>query len=164
MSDRIGVMSQGRLEQVGASDGVYNHPETAFVASFVGENNAFRGRITKLERGIAIIDSPSGPIRCRNPKMLEPGDWSTAFVRPETVFIADETNNGANVLSCEVTSKSFEGAYANIALKAVGGQRLTMRLNNDGGAGAEIDAGTRLRVAFKPENALLLSGGEYADA
>ncbi len=45
MSDRVAVMSQGRVEQVGISAEIYNSPETAFVASFVGENNMFAGRV-----------------------------------------------------------------------------------------------------------------------
>lgn len=163
MSDRIGVMSMGLLEQVGEPDLIYNQPETAFVASFVGENNMLRGTVSRLENGIATFDTDSGLIRCCNPKQLGPGAQSTAFVRPETIFIANGSSGNANLLDCRVTSKSFEGAYANIGLEAGGGQRLTMRLNNDGSS-SQIDCGARLRVAFRPENTLLLSGGEYTDA
>jgi spermidine/putrescine transport system ATP-binding protein len=163
MSDRIGVMSVGWLEQVGEPDLVYNRPDTAFVASFVGENNMLRGTISQIENDIAIIDTPSGPIQGRNPKQLGPGEQTTAFVRPETIFIANGSSNNANFLNCKVTSKSFEGAYANIGLEAGGGQQLTMRLNNDGSS-SQIEPDTQLQVAFNPKNTLLLSGGEYIDA
>ena len=51
MSDRVAVMSQGRIEQIGTSTEIYDHPQTAFVASFVGENNLFTGRVVDAERG-----------------------------------------------------------------------------------------------------------------
>jgi spermidine/putrescine transport system ATP-binding protein len=162
MSDRIGVMSIGRLEQVGEPHRVYNQPETAFVASFVGENNMFRGQIDRVQNGSAIITTSSGLIQCRNPKGLGTGELTTAFVRPETINIANGNNGDANVLECQVTAKHFEGAYANIGLEAAGGQHLIMRLNNDGST-SQIEKGSLLKVAFSPANTLLLSGGEYSD-
>src|SRR5947208_10948982 len=49
MSDRVGVMSNGVLQQVGTPQEIYNHPVNAFVASFVGENNVFPGRVIAAE-------------------------------------------------------------------------------------------------------------------
>jgi spermidine/putrescine transport system ATP-binding protein len=163
MSDRIGVMSVGELEQVGEPDVIYNQPETAFVASFVGENNIFRGTIRHVEEGTAIVDTPSGPIKCRNPKHFRPSEYTTAFVRPEAIFIANGSNLNANVLTCKVVAKSFEGAYANIDLDAGGGQRLTMRLSNDGTT-SSIKQGAPLRVAFNTQHTLLLSERAMAHA
>ena len=62
MSDRVAVMSQGRIEQIGTSTEIYNHPRTAFVASFVGENNRFAGRVVDAGGDFGVIDSPAG--RC----------------------------------------------------------------------------------------------------
>jgi hypothetical protein len=100
---------------------------------------------------------------CRNPQKLGPGERTTAFVRPETIFVANGSAGDANVLPCKVKSKSFEGAYANIGLEAGGGLQLTMRLNNDGSS-SSIEPGSKIDVGFSAENTLLLSGGEYSDA
>ena len=51
MSDRVGVMNDGELEQVGSCYDVYEAPCTPFVATFVGENNAFYGKVEKVEGG-----------------------------------------------------------------------------------------------------------------
>ena len=61
MSDRVAVMSQGRIEQIGTSTEIYNHPETAFVASFVGENNLFTGRVVDAERRLRRHRLPGRP-------------------------------------------------------------------------------------------------------
>src|SRR5206468_11088879 len=49
MSDRVGVMSQGRLQQVAVPQEIYNHPANGFVASFVGENNIFSGKLGAID-------------------------------------------------------------------------------------------------------------------
>ena len=51
MSDRVGVMNDGQLEQVGSCYEVYQAPSTPFVATFVGENNAFAGKVEKFQKG-----------------------------------------------------------------------------------------------------------------
>ncbi len=85
MSDRIAVMSDGVIQQVAGGKTVYDDPETAFVASFVGENNPFPGKVTKADATGAVIETPFGPLRGRNPKGLKAGDKAILFVRPEVL-------------------------------------------------------------------------------
>ena len=64
MSDRVAVMNEGELEQVGLSDEVYNYPQTPFVASFVGENNPFYGKVISKEKNYTstiVVDLPHKP-------------------------------------------------------------------------------------------------------
>ena len=163
MSDRVAVMSHGKIEQVDEPDTIYNEPDTAFVASFVGENNALRGRVRNAANGYAELETPVGTIRCRNPHQLGRGDTAVAFVRPETIIINGHSNGRENVIDCTVASRSFEGAYTNIRLSTTSGQSLYIRLNNDGGD-AEYNPDTPARVAFKADNALMLAEGESSDA
>src|SRR5437868_14651068 len=85
MSDRIAVMNNGVIEQVGDGKAVYDEPRTAFVASFVGENNPFAGRVSKADKSGAVIDTPFGPLRGRNPLGVKAGDKAILFVRPEAL-------------------------------------------------------------------------------
>nr|WP_294668167.1 ABC transporter ATP-binding protein [uncultured Blautia sp.] len=54
MSDRIVVMNQGRFEQIGTPDEIYNHPETSYVATFVGNANIIKGELVGLDGTVAI--------------------------------------------------------------------------------------------------------------
>ncbi len=64
MSDRVAVMSQGVIEQIDDAEVIYNRPSTAFVATFVGENNPFYGRVTETTSdGYAIVETDLGQIR-----------------------------------------------------------------------------------------------------
>ena len=162
MSDRVGVMSIGKLEQVTTPDVIYNNPATAFVASFVGETNRLQGTITSIDGEYAVLNTAFGPFSCKNPQRMSKGEKATILTRPETVFLTEEPN-APNLLTCGIQNLSFEGAYAVVTLKTEQGQLLTMRLNNDGTA-PRIKAGDNVKVTFNRENAFVLKNGDSSSA
>jgi spermidine/putrescine transport system ATP-binding protein len=166
MSDRVAVMSQGRIEQIGTSTEIYNHPETAFVASFVGESNRFVGRVVEASGEFGVIDSPAGRLRALNPHRLAAGAEGLLFVRPERMRLTSDggPGPGRNVLESEVTDEVFEGMAVNIFLRhPEGGRPIAVSVTNDG-AVPVLEPGARQRVAFAPEHALLLPPGELAQS
>ena len=161
MSDRIGVMSQGVVQQVGDGATIYNDPATAFVASFVGENNPFYGTVARAEDGYAVIDSAFGPLRGRSNHGLKPGDEAILFIRPEALLLADGAAEGENVVESAVVSESFEGSFVHIFLAGDRGRNLALSLTNDGTV-PTLNQGEPARVAFQPERAVVLPVGELA--
>ena len=136
MSDRVAVMSQGRIEQIGTSTDIYNHPQTAFVASFVGENNLFTGRVVDAERGLRRhrLARPAA-LRALNPHRLPAGAEALLFVRPERVRLGERRGPEAarNVIESEVTDEVFEGLAVNIFLRHPQGLRpIAVSVTNDG--------------------------------
>ncbi|MDP7564483.1 MAG: ABC transporter ATP-binding protein, partial [Arenicellales bacterium] len=93
MSDRVAVMRQGTIDQVSDGTIVYDRPETAFVASFVGENNAFPGRVIEVTQGVASVQTKSGMLYAQVSAVspLTSGDAGIVFVRPESVRFADSS-------------------------------------------------------------------------
>ena len=65
MSDNVAVMREGIVEQVSGGTSIYDHPDTAFVASFVGENNRFDGKVSEVSEGVASVDTAEGTILAR---------------------------------------------------------------------------------------------------
>ena len=157
MSDRVGVMSIGKLEQVAKPDIIYNTPKTAFVASFVGESNIIDGHITGIDGDYALLKTACGSFLCKNPQHMEKGEIATIFIRPETVFLAKEPT-AENGLACRTKNISFEGAYAVVTLATEQDQLFTMRLNNDGSA-PKLKEDENINVRFSRENAFLLRSG-----
>jgi spermidine/putrescine transport system ATP-binding protein len=157
MSDRVAVMSQGRIEQIGTSTEIYNHPQTAFVASFVGENNAIAGRVVAADNGYGQVETGFGRLRAANPRRLSAGEPAVLFVRPERVRLAADDPDGAgNLLESQVLDGVFEGPVANILLANQGeGRPIMVSLTNDG-ATPRVSRGERRRVAFSPDDAILL--------
>ena len=64
MSDRIAVMNQGRIEQIGAPGELYDEPASRFVASFIGESNFLDGRRHRLRRAVSASSTRRGSARC----------------------------------------------------------------------------------------------------
>ncbi len=162
MSDRVGVMSIGTLEQVAEPDVIYNTPATAFVASFVGETNRLLGTISNVDSEYAVLNTAIGQLSCKNPQQLSQGEDATIFIRPETVFLTKESS-APNLLTCGIKNLSFEGAYAVVTLKTEQKQLLTMRLNNDGTA-PKIKVGENVTVTYNRENAFVLKNGDTSSA
>lgn len=160
MSDRVAVMSSGVIQQVGSGPDVYNNPSTAFVASFVGENNPFFGKVARADGDHAVLDTPFGPLRGRNPKRVQAGEEAILFIRPEGLRLG--AAGGDNLFESEVLTNALEGSMVHVRLAGAGHKAITVSLTNDGSAIA-AKPGSRLKASFDPERATVLPKGPLAD-
>ena len=99
MSDSIAVMKAGVIDQIADGRTIYNDPSTAFAASFVGENNVFRGKVKEVKGDHALIETNrSGALNARistaNQGKMKAGDDAMMFVRPEAFAIAPDGAKG----------------------------------------------------------------------
>ncbi|MEX1108587.1 MAG: TOBE domain-containing protein, partial [Dongiaceae bacterium] len=162
-SDRVAVMSDGVIQQIGRGAEVYNNPATSFVASFVGENNAFFGTVTRAADGQAELDTVFGPMRGRNNQGLKVGDKAVLFIRPEALRLANGSGTNDCTLESDVMTNELEGAMVHLRLaRSEGGKPITLSLTNDGKTIA-AEPGTRVRAAFDPARAVALPHGPLAD-
>ncbi|MFW5680483.1 MAG: ABC transporter ATP-binding protein [Pseudomonadota bacterium] len=153
MSDRVGVMSQGVLEQVGTPEDVYDRPETAFVATFVGESNPFVGTVARTLDGLAEIATPVGPLRGRNPKSLAPGAPAVLFIRPERCHLADD--DAPNRVAGRLTRIDFEGPFVNLFVDHGDKRDAVVHLTNHGDE-PHLAAGAPVTFGFAPDAAVVL--------
>ena len=161
MSDRVAVMSQGVIEQIDDADVIYNRPSTPFVATFVGENNPFYGRVVETTAdGFAIVETDLGRIRGVNAARRVVGDNVIVFVRPERCEIVNGTAD-ENVLESTIDRLDFEGPFVNLFLKGQREKDIVVHMTNDGRALA-FQPGTPAKVGFSAENATVLPEGELA--
>ncbi|MEZ5797353.1 MAG: ABC transporter ATP-binding protein [Paracoccaceae bacterium] len=144
MSDRVGVMSQGRIQQIADPREIYNNPVNGFVASFVGENNIFEGSTGAVADGMAAFDTAEGSLRAR----LAPeaaGKPVKLYVRPEHTILSG-TAGAQNSIPVTVTEVSFEGAFISVHAQTAKGKTIVAEIRNDGSAtvpatGAAMHAG-----------------------
>jgi spermidine/putrescine transport system ATP-binding protein len=130
MSDRIAVMSDGVIQQVADGKAVYDDPATPFVASFVGENNAFIGTVSRADGAHAVVDTAFGALRGRNPKGLKAGDKAILFVRPESARL--EKGGADTTFSSKVKAVAFEGNMSHVFLEGVGKKDITVTVGRQG--------------------------------
>jgi iron(III) transport system ATP-binding protein len=86
MSDRIAVMSGGKIVQEGAPREIYRSPSSQFVAGFIGESNFLDGTVAKVNAdGTAVANTPAGALTIRSPEGTVTGDKVTLGIRPQGI-------------------------------------------------------------------------------
>jgi spermidine/putrescine ABC transporter ATP-binding subunit len=144
MSDRIGVMNSGRLEQVGAPAEIYDRPRTRFVAEFIGEINLIEGTISGGR--FAAADGRGLPAPAA-------GDGPAALaLRPEKLRIVAP---GEGVIEGVVSDASFLGDQVLYSVALAGGRRLLVKEGNPG-TGALRRNGAAVGLRWEPQDAAIL--------
>jgi len=162
MSDRVAVMSDGIVQQIDAGAEIYNNPATAFVASFVGENNPFHGKVTRAEDGYAVVSTAFGPLRGTNNRGLNEGDDAILFVRPESLHLANGREDVENLFESDALKAEFEGSFAHLFLRGETEKSIRLAISNDGNV-PKVDPGERVKVHFSADRAVALPFGDLAD-
>jgi iron(III) transport system ATP-binding protein len=164
IADRIAVMSQGRLEQVGAPRELYRRPQSRFVAQFLGECNFLEGRVSALENGMAVLETPAGQLLAALPEgsPLQEGSAALFAARPESVRVQHAEDAGApistnsshvNTWRAKVESVVYLGDREQIGVRTESGhQLLASRFN----AARPLASGTDVRVECAVDDALAL--------
>lgn len=164
MSDRVAVMSEGIIDQVADGTTIYDRPETAFVASFVGENNAFVGKVAEISGDEAAIETGAGRLRAQLAKgqgALRQGDESIVFVRPEAITFVNGAEAPDNRIRVRIAHEEFEGSFRHVFLEGPGEQTIKMSVINTGESlGHEV--GTEVTVGFRADVAVALPKGPLA--
>jgi spermidine/putrescine transport system ATP-binding protein len=137
MSDRIAVMLDGRVEQLADPDTVYDHPESAFVAGFIGKQNFFEG--TARDAG-STVEGDGWTFRSSlDPIGAVDGRGALAAVRPEAVNVSDEQPSvGMNAISGELASISHLGDVIQFVVLASRGKEVIARLPRPGAPRLEV--------------------------
>jgi spermidine/putrescine transport system ATP-binding protein len=159
MSDRIAVMSDGVIQQVADGKSVYDDPVTPFVASFVGENNPFTGKVTKAGKNEAVVETLFGALRGRNPRGLKAGDRAILFVRPESLSLGKGAKDAT--FSSQVLNVAFEGNASHVFLGGAGKKNITLTMGRHTGAKLP-DRGESAVISYDPELGLVLPEGKMA--
>lgn len=161
MADRVAVMSEGRVEQIGEPRDVYERPATPFVAKFVGEVNEFHGRVIKAEKASVLLETGIGQVCGVNTGKLSVGDPAIAFVRPERCRLDGTAGPGINRIPCKVARLDYDGASMRIVLENAGTMH-QVSLPNDGTM-PDITKGHHAVLSFDEDAAIVLTPDRRAE-
>ena len=106
ISDKIIIMSKGKVEQIGSPREIYYHPASRFVADFIGEANFLKARVLWAEGEKAMISVAGREFQVNNFAGAHKGDEATLVIRPEGAVLAEE-----GLLEGRVTLSTFMGSY-----------------------------------------------------
>ncbi len=156
MSDRIAVMSQGRVEQVGTPEEIYMQPSTIFVAGFIGSANLLPAtvvgtsgdRVSARVGGGALVESPLLD------RSFTAGQKVTVMLRPERISLEERELDGRAGIWSTVTNQVFHGASSDVHVETEDGTELVADLEADDGLSCR--PGERLWITWKPGSAFVL--------
>jgi spermidine/putrescine transport system ATP-binding protein len=167
MADTIAVMNAGRIEQLGNPTELYESPDTAYVANFLGQSNLIRASVTGTSGDDVLLDVQGA--RLTVPSARRQGNASELLigVRPEKIRIGTEDEkvpDDQNVLrGGVVTDASFTGVSTQYLVRLPWGQEVMVFAQNLGGGG-RVALGSTVSLSFDPAHAFALDGDEDAEA
>ncbi|WP_192246616.1 ABC transporter ATP-binding protein [Mesorhizobium silamurunense] len=155
MSDRIAVMSAGKILQVGAPRDIYDRPAERFVADFIGETNFLAGTVVSRKAGVATVKfSNNATIAAGYPEHFDPSGEVTLVVRPEHADLVPDPAEGtiAGTLSTIV----YFGTDTHYHVKLDGGEKFIVRRQNSRANGIAYETGVKVGVQFEEDAARVL--------
>lgn len=160
MSDRIAIMHDGVMDQIGSPTEIYERPATKFVATFIGETNVFDGTIRSIEGGKAVIGIENGEVTSSG--SVEEGDgkntgfavneFVTVSVRPEKMHFSPKPVEGFTVPAV-VRDYIYVGSVLKCIAVLPNGNEIKMEKL----AGEELPPiGEKVFICWEPEDAVLI--------
>ena len=190
MSDRIAVMNEGRVQQVGTPEDIYNYPANHFVADFIGDTNFLEGKVTSLHEDRTVLRVGREEVTAaRSNFPLMPGEKVTMVIRPEKLAVAhgdssdpaqeplpismSASSSGEGqqpgnprlkaTISAKVIDSVFVGTDTRIYVSLRGGTELTA-LVRDIEEGQEFKKGERVTLSYDPADSRLLPAAQLGTA
>ena len=141
MSTRVAVFNRGRIEQVAEPETLYEEPQREFVASFIGDNNVLRGRVTSAVDGLCEVETPGGPVKAFPVHPFQPGEAAAVAIRPERVGLS-KPGLYSNEFEARVEDILFIGDHLRLRLDLCGNPNFIVKIPNIVGQGAVLEGDT----------------------
>ncbi len=160
MADRVVIMSQGEIEQIGAPREIYRAPVTRFVAEFVGRNNILTGKVAKVGRGTVTVGTDAGLCSAPIPegRALAVGDVVSLVVSADVISVSNTKPKAENVITCSLISEEFVGSMVTLFLEAEDGVEMKAQIQQRDIEDLDTETGSRAYLSWPTANAHLLPG------
>jgi putative spermidine/putrescine transport system ATP-binding protein len=159
MSDRVAVFNDGIIQQLAAPEALYEEPENAFVAQFIGENNKLSGRVTAVENGQCRVDldNGAGAVLAKRVNVAKVGDRTTLSLRPERVDIEPETGRFDNMFEGKVEELIYLGDHIRTRCTVCGTNEFIVKVPNASGHKI-LEEGATVRLGWTIDDCRALDG------
>ena len=151
MSNRIAVMNQGAIQQLATPQDLYERPENAFVARFIGENNRLLGTVREVNGRACVVEVEGGLVRALAVKVDGVGSRSTLSLRPERVLIDPDPESCPNLFEARVEELIYHGDHTRTRVRACGCEDFVIKVPNSAGR-VHLRAGELIRIGWRIED------------
>ena len=153
MSDRVAVFDDGRIQQLAPPDELYEEPQNAFVAQFIGENNTLSGVVKSIKGDQCIVKLDSGEeIDAKPVNVSAEGERTTVSIRPERVeFDKKRLQKGAHTLKAEVLEFIYMGDIFRTRLRVAGSDDFIVKTRNAPDQ-VRLKPGEQIEIGWLPQD------------
>jgi len=157
MADRVVIMSQGEIAQIGNPREIYRAPANRFVAEFVGRNNILRGKLESVDAGQVMLNTAIGrfevPTGSSRP---EPGTAASIVVAADMVRITRDPVEADNTVNATLISEEFVGSIVTLFLEATDGTEFKVQLQERALTDLDVHTGGQFNLSWATNDAHLL--------
>jgi spermidine/putrescine transport system ATP-binding protein len=158
MSDRIAVMSDGRVEQIGTPQEIYNSPSSLFVAGFIGSANLLPGEVVGSDGDDAVVHLNNGAtVRTRTSEVRPNGRPVSVMLRPERLTASTQARDDGRSVEGVVSDVVFQGPTARLVVHLADDSDVVANVPT-GADLPTVQPGTTIHLGWEPGAAFLLSG------
>jgi spermidine/putrescine transport system ATP-binding protein len=158
MSDRIAVMSEGVVEQIGTPEEIYHRPASLFVAGFIGSANLLPGTAIGVDGDDVVVELESGPtVRATPGRQPSHGDPVSVMIRPERLQVAVDAGADGRCIEGVVRDVIFQGSSARLRLELRDATEIVAHVDPDDDL-PFIRPGSSVHAMWKPGATYVLAG------
>ncbi|MDP6680774.1 MAG: ABC transporter ATP-binding protein [Pelagibacteraceae bacterium] len=156
MSNRIAVFNDGKIQQISTPDVLYEKPENAFVAQFIGENNQLKGKVKSINGNMCVVTTGKGDeIKSLKVNINTVGDASTVSLRPERVEINSTDSNLENSFNAKVKELIYLGDHIRTRVEVCGNDQFIVKVPNSY-KGADLKEGVSVKLSWRASDSRAL--------
>ncbi|MEM7290220.1 MAG: TOBE domain-containing protein, partial [Pseudomonadota bacterium] len=161
MADRVIIMGEGRIAQMGASKDIYRAPQNRFVAEFVGRNNIVSGKVTTVDKKTITVETTSGKFEIKTPSDFKrnPGESISFAISADFVTLHSEkppTRSGENLVEVTLISEEFIGSVVTLFFEAPDGTEFKSQLQERELGKIDLNSGSRFYLTWPSNRAHIL--------
>jgi putative spermidine/putrescine transport system ATP-binding protein len=158
MSNRIAVFDDGVVLQCSSPEDLYEKPENAFVANFIGENNRLMGTVESIDGDKATVKTDSGDIVIASKvNVNKAGDRATLSLRPERIMVSPSKGKTPNTYSAKVEELIYHGDHIRTRFSVCGHDDFIVKIPNSIG-NVSLKEGKEVNIGWMSEDCLALDG------
>lgn len=151
MSDRIAVFNNGVIQQLASPSELYEKPENAFVARFIGESNELKGVVSTVDSDSCTVSIDGGhEIRASTGAALRASGAASISLRPERIAVGQQARGCDNVFKGGVRDLIYYGDHLRVVMQVCGRNDFIVKLPNDGDA-RHLRVGDSVEVGWMTE-------------
>lgn len=155
MCDRIAIMNEGKIEQIGTAEEIYEQPQTRFIADFIGDTNFLDGKVCTNEGNASTIEANGLVFHAKNEGRFEVGETVALCVRPERIMIGASASGCDTLHPAHIINLIYSGPMRRCIVELPNNVR--MKADLDAKATADFRVGDETRIGWIVKDAALLA-------